>query len=413
VYTHPSTSSHFLTTAGNDNGLGFWSGHTTYAIKMGNNQANHGTVTDYSMHHMMDSTAGRGFTFGTSRTAVSASINALTGAAKFNGSVTASAFLGDGSQLTGIQSSPYDTASSSTGYFDLPSGTTSQRPSGSDGMTRFNTTLGIPEWYSSDKSSWIPFADLPPVDLEYLVIAGGASGGIRGSRFSGGGGAGGYRSSVIGQSSGGGASAESVIAATPGSSISVIVGAGGAGQNAATTGHAGGTSSFSNISCVGGGGGGMTSGGSGGSGGGSCNGQGSPGSGTSGQGYAGGHSVDNGYGGGGGGAGEAGNTDGNGQGGDGVSSTITGSAVTRAGGGGGSSSGGLGGGGNYSAGSGSANTGGGGAGRHSYGTSGAGGSGIVIVRYVSATPRYAGGTITQTGGYVIHKFTSSGTLQAI
>lgn len=52
---------------------------------MGNNQANHGTVTDYSMHHNMGTSAGRGFTFGSSRTAVSASINALTGTAQFNG----------------------------------------------------------------------------------------------------------------------------------------------------------------------------------------------------------------------------------------------------------------------------------------------------------------------------------------
>jgi hypothetical protein len=39
----------------------------------------------------------------------------------------------------------------------------------------------------------------------------------------------------------------------------------------------------------------------------------------------------------------------------------------------------------------------------------AGGSGIVIVRYRGA-PRATGGTITQSGGYTIHTFTTSGDL---
>ncbi len=74
--------------SGNDNGIGFWADQTNYTIKMGNNQQDHGTVTDYSMHFNMGPSAGRGFTFGSSRTAVSASINALTGAANFSGAVT-------------------------------------------------------------------------------------------------------------------------------------------------------------------------------------------------------------------------------------------------------------------------------------------------------------------------------------
>jgi hypothetical protein len=52
------------------------------------------------------------------------------------------------------------------------------------------------------------------------------------------------------------------------------------------------------------------------------------------------------------------------------------------------------------------NTGGGG------GASGNGGSGIVIIRYLGTTARASGGTITITGGYVIHTFTSSGTFIA-
>jgi hypothetical protein len=38
-----------------------------------------------------------------------------------------------------------------------------------------------------------------------------------------------------------------------------------------------------------------------------------------------------------------------------------------------------------------------------------GGSGIVIVRYLGP-PRATGGTITQSGGYTIHTFTTSGNL---
>ena len=88
VYTLPSIvpASVFRAASGTDNGFEFWNG-STYYIKMGNNQANHGTVTDYSMHFSMGTTVNRGFTFGSTRTAVAASINALTGAAKFNGNL--------------------------------------------------------------------------------------------------------------------------------------------------------------------------------------------------------------------------------------------------------------------------------------------------------------------------------------
>jgi hypothetical protein len=44
--------------------------------------------------------------------------------------------------------------------------------------------------------------------------------------------------------------------------------------------------------------------------------------------------------------------------------------------------------------------------------SGSGGSGIVIIRYQSATQRGAGGTIVNSGGYWYHTFTSSGTYTA-
>jgi hypothetical protein len=75
--------------SGVDNGFTFWGTAETYSIKMGNNQTDHGTVTDYSMHHNMGTTAGRGFTFGSSRTAVTCSINALTGAILSSNNITA------------------------------------------------------------------------------------------------------------------------------------------------------------------------------------------------------------------------------------------------------------------------------------------------------------------------------------
>jgi hypothetical protein len=44
-------------------------------------------------------------------------------------------------------------------------------------------------------------------------------------------------------------------------------------------------------------------------------------------------------------------------------------------------------------------------------TSGAGGSGIVIISY-AGSQRGTGGTVTSSGGYTIHTFTSSGTYTA-
>lgn len=51
----------------------------------------------------------------------------------------------------------------------------------------------------------------------------------------------------------------------------------------------------------------------------------------------------------------------------------------------------------------------GGAGGGGYNTAGAnGGSGIVIVAYLGAQ-RGSGGTVTSSGGYTFHTFTSTGT----
>tara|TARA_R110000868_G_scaffold14_7_gene228 strand:- start:13185 stop:14612 length:1428 start_codon:yes stop_codon:yes gene_type:complete len=358
----------------------------------------------------------------------------------------------DGTNVSwGIITAPTPTAVSdqnntSTGYFDLPSGTTAQRPaSPAVGMIRFNTTLNYTEEYRD--GVWQALSNVFTAEggtvttsgsykihtftssgtftvlsgtkaVEYLVVAGGAGGG---GDSGGGGGAGGYRSSVTGESSGGGASAESQLTLGAGG-YTVTVGAGGAGSSntpngSVPRGTSGQNSVFSSITSLGGGGGGAgqgvgatgvgLSGGSGGGGGGAypSNGtQGAGGSGTSGQGYAGaaGNSVASPErGGGGGGAGGVGTTgsSGGGNGGVGVQSSITGSAVYRGGGGGGGAytaastvgQGGNGGGGNgatagvtNNAVSGTANTGGGGgsATESGVGVSGNGGSGIVIIRYV-------------------------------
>ena len=327
----------------------------------------------------------------------------------------------------------------STGSLTLPVGTTAQRPgTPANGMTRINTTANTLEVYSTYTGSWNTISTfIATYSVEFLVIAGGGGGADCGA-----GAAGGYRSSVVGEASGGGASAESTLSITPSTSYTVTVGAGGAGStnNSATPGTIGSNSVFGSITSTGGGYGGSgfgdMNGGNGGSGGGGSTHAGTGiqrfgGSGTTGQGYGGGNGLTNNWpGGGGGGAGAVGaNAAGNntpdvassgGNGGVGVSSSINGTATYRAGGGGGGGgdiSTGLGGNGGGGAGdatglrnvaSGTVNTGGGGGGIWENPTAGSGGSGIVIIRY-AGSQRGTGGTVTSSGGYTIHTFTSSST----
>jgi hypothetical protein len=276
--------------------------------------------------------------------------------------------------------------------------------------------------------------------VDYLVVAGGGGGGSGGAaggdRSGGGGGAGGLRSTVT--ATGGGGSLETALTMEFNTPFTVTIGAGGAGGTAGgNAGTAGQDSVFSTITSTGGGGGGKgnsgntgTTGGNGGSAGGGgatgTNTTSSPGTRTSSpvQGFGAGTGQVN-AGGGGGGAGAAGANgqyeDIGGNGGNGVAVSITGSSVTYAGGGGGAdsngSSGGAGGGGsgvadNTVGTAGTANLGGGGGGSYNGGTGyagGAGGSGIVVLRYASATQLASGGnTITTDGTYWYHKFTSSG-----
>jgi len=257
------------------------------------------------------------------------------------------------------------------------------------------------------------------VSASYLVVAGGGGGG---TNEGGGGGAGGYLTSTA---------TLSIL-----TTYTVTVGAGGAtgapGANGSVSSIAG--TGLTTISSTGGGGGGDggspgRAGGSGGGGAGAgATGQ-VGGTATSGQGNNGGtgsSSLPNYGGGGGGGAGAVGGTGSStagGAGGAGSASSISGSSVTYAGGGGGGTfsggtagAGGAGGGANgNSATAATANTGGGGGGGSNVPVVGGstGGSGIVIISYTSATPKFVGGTLTTSGGNQIHTFTSSGTLSPL
>ena len=301
--------------------------------------------------------------------------------------------------------------------------------------------------YSGSTQGWIPTTDddvayftRPTISVDFLCIAGGGGGGFD---KGGGGGAGGYRNSFGSESSGGGGSSETALELVPGTQYTITIGGGGAGaSNNTSKGTSGVDSSISGtgittVTSVGGGGGGTGAGSyyvgvTGGSGGGSSTNTSPGGPGTSNQGFDGGTgSSGPNSSGGGGGAGEAGNTDGQAFGGDGLSSSITGSAVTRGGGGGGNIDGGgagrsgYGGGGNgagtspYAAGSaGTDNTGGGGGGGagNSPQTGLAGGSGVVILSMPDAdyTGTTTGSPTVATGvsGKTVLTFNSSGTYTA-
>jgi hypothetical protein len=244
--------------------------------------------------------------------------------------------------------------------------------------------------------------------VDYLVIAGGGSGGSRrcsGCTSAGGGGAGGYRFSngtASGSYSAGpaplGASALPVTA----TAYPITIGAGGTAKTSpGGNGNVGSPSIFSTITSTGGGGGGgdgdTTTGLPGGSGGG---GSGVAGGLTGGsgntppvsppQGNPGFNSTSPPTAGGGGGAGTGGPATGPVNGGNGLASSINGTPTTRTGGGGAvTGSGGTGGGGAGApsgpgtgvAGTTNTGSGGGGGGLGGSGGSGAGGSGIVVIRY--------------------------------
>jgi len=326
--------------------------------------------------------------------------------------ITAQTFV-DATNVTPTDVS--DEANTSTGYFQLPAGTTAQRPASPvAGMIRYNTTILSNEIYQS--GGWQTFVFSYSID--YLIVAGGGAGGFdRG----GGGGAGGL---VTGSAT-----------VITGDSAVATIGAGATSNTTYANPVRGGDSSLGGFTtAVGGGGGisadsGVTANQNGGSGGGGSGSTGlAGGSATSGQGSAGGTAIYAGpnYGAGGGGGfsavGGNGTTTVAGNGGAGSNWQSLGTFYAGGGGGGtyqagtpgtggtgGGGAGGAGGSGNQGV-AGTANTGGGGGGGSGSPAirGGNGGSGIVIVRYLGSQ-RGSGGTVTSAGGYTYHTFTSSGT----
>jgi hypothetical protein len=255
-----------------------------------------------------------------------------------------------------------------------------------------------------------------PFTVGYLLVAGGGGGG---AYVGGGGGAGGYLTG-------------NTTSLSLGVPYTITIGGGGAGgilNNPGDPGSNGANTTLGAIlTSIGGGGGGGYYGGQkvGGSGGGAANLGSFPGgqigaAGIAGQGFRGGDvGASASYTGGGGGAGAVGGTSISNRSGDGGAGLQWFNGNYYSGGGGGGTwvgdgvytSGGIGGGGTgskFESGvAGTVNTGGGGGGSANFYVGGGGGSGIAILRYLG-TPVATGGTITQSGGYTYHTFTSSGT----
>ena len=272
------------------------------------------------------------------------------------------------------------------------------------GDTIYNTTTGKVEYYNG--SAWVA-TGASSFEIEYLIIAGGGSGGGSAQTGSGGGGAGGYLNSYASETSGANSSTATTFTTYKDTNYTVSVGGGGPSVSGGDVAGSEGTNSFFDfVVAIGGGSGGarVKDGKGGGSGGGSGaqviqdGGNGLPLQGKDGGAVTTANTPYPGSGGGGASAdGGDGTSGGPGAGGNGLSSSITGSAVTRAAGGGGGNyngagaSGGTGGGGTgggnsapHTGTAGTVNTGSGGGGCSNNAASGAGGSGVVILRWATA-----------------------------
>ncbi|NBW58776.1 hypothetical protein EBR43_13585, partial [bacterium] len=149
-----------------------------------------------------------------------------------------------------------DQINNSTGYFDLPSGTTAQRPPvPPSGAIRYNSSTLNVEYWDPGYQRWMAINKTAgdatgggTAIIDYLVVAGGGAGGgtnNSGSSGGGGGGAGGYLSG------------NTVIFLS--TSFTVTVGAGGSAGY--LTGANGSNSLLSSLTAIGGGGGGASTGG--------------------------------------------------------------------------------------------------------------------------------------------------------
>lgn len=347
-----------------------------------------------------------------------------------------------------------NTTINDTGFIQTASGTTAERPSPTNGMTRYNSTTGCLEIYNSATATWNCLSD-NSYNVELLLVGGGGSGGASAGANGGGGGG------------GGGVVYISSFTISGSTSYSLVVGAGSPGvqnyqfgtgtRNLSPFGsmlsRGGDTTGFGYTAFGGGNGCGAGSNAAtqGGSGGGSRRDYrfGAATSITTGQGNSGGNADRDSCGsaGGGGGAGAAGSS-GCGdctnavpfsscsKGGDGVLYNWLGDLTYYGAGGGGSFAsfyyfdsniqslpplGGRTGGGrgalswvdNFArsvapAENGIQNTGGGGGGGIYVYSGGAGGSGIIMIRY-PGPPIGTGGDVIQNGGFTVHVFRGSGT----
>ena len=68
--------------------------------------------------------------------------------------VSANTLVTNTANVTSLNVSGNADFSSGTSHLKLPVGTTAQRPTGSSGMIRMNSTTGYPEWYDSVTNTW-------------------------------------------------------------------------------------------------------------------------------------------------------------------------------------------------------------------------------------------------------------------
>ena len=126
----------------------------------------------------------------------------------------------------------------------------------SAGDTVYDSDLGTLKVYNG--TSWNAMSNSTfPFTVEWLIVAGGGSGGADDNAVGAGGGAGGLRNSYASENTGGGASGETPHSLFAGTNYTVTIGAGAAAvltQNE-SSGSQGSSSSFNSVSTVGGGGG--------------------------------------------------------------------------------------------------------------------------------------------------------------
>jgi len=388
---------------------------------LGAPKATGGTISQVGGYTIHTFTAGGAFAVtsaNTAPTAVNDSLSAPSGLpVSFDPRTNDSDTNGDAITVASVGAPSYGTAVRNA------SGTaiTYTATLGYTGSDSFTYTIGDGQGLTSTATVSVTVSGGHTVD--YLVVGGGGGGG---GQVGGGGGGGQVRQGTFAIASG---------------AYAITVGAGGAGNATSDRGANGQSSALANLVSSGGGGGGAGYNGAalstGANGGGGGNYYATAGTSAS-DGFPGGPGVSNTrVSGGGGGASEAGMpgyapVNGSGRGGAGVVGTITG--LSYGGGGGGGAMGGdavssPGPAGDSSATAGStanasaapANRGGGGGGGGlvsssifgvMVGASGDGGSGVVVIRYATGSMIATGGTVTTSGGYTIHTFTSSGTFTA-